>query len=1051
MPFKHRTALLGTFANHKVAANLLMVMMIVAGAGALTKLNAQFFPNFELEYITVRVVWNGGSPEDVEASITIPLEQELRTLEEVKTMTSTSSNAVSVITLEYEEGADMGVALDQVEERVRRVRNLPSDAEEPAVSRIFRSEPVARVLVTGPKDLAELRPLVRRMERALLDRGLAKVEISGLPEEEMAIRIPLETLEDLGLGLADIGRQVAAASRDQSAGRVGRDDVARQIRTLDQRRAVLGFENLPVLAANGRRVALAEIAEIERRPREDTARIRYRGQPAVELFVKRDEAGDSLESARIIADWVEETRPGLPPGVQLLVFDETWSLLRDRIDLLLKNGAGGLALVIIILFLFLSGRVAFWVMVGIPVSFMATLAILYLVGGSINMISLFAMIMALGIIVDDAIVVGEDAMTHYQTGEDPLQAAEGGARRMLAPVMSSSLTTISAFIPLLAVGGIIGDILHDIPVVIICVIIASLVECFLILPGHLQHSFRRAHGKRRSWPLRRRLDESFNRFRDRIFRPVVTAAVRYRASTIAAAVGSMILVVGLFMGGRVPFSFFPGIEGNIPEANASFVAGTPPGRVEAYVEQVERALLEAESGLGGGLIHTHYVRHGRSVGSEGRPGQTGAQYGSLFVELIPSDRRGVRNEDFMAAWRERVGRPPGLENFTISARKGGPPGKDLEVRLSNAPAEKLKAASLELQNALGDVTGVSAVEDDMPYGPRQWVLRLTPHGESLGLRSDQIGAQLRAAFDGYLAQIFTEGDEEIEVRVMLSDAQRHDLGILDALMIRLPDGRGSIPLGSVVTIETRAGFDALRHTEAARSVTVFGDVDRRFANADALRNRLNEDVLPVLARKYVLDYDFEGRAKDQKETLEDMVTGAGLALVLIYLVLAWVFANYGWPLVVMFAIPFGMVGAVIGHLALGIDLTILSLFGFFGLSGIVVNDSIILVVFYKHLREKGMSTVDAIVEAACRRLRAVMLTSLTTIAGLSPLLFETSFQAQFLIPMAVTIAFGLAFATLLVLLVVPALLSLQEDLVGMLTGRRGELAADGKGREISHE
>ena len=454
MTFQHRNDFIGAFAQHKVAANLLMVIMLLAGVWGLSNLNVQFFPNFEVEIVQVKTVWTGASAEDVARSVTVPLEQALRSTDNLDKMTSTSSQGLSLITLEFPEGTEMGGAANRVEELVTAVRNLPTDAEATEVNHVARYEPVARILVHGPKDTRELRPLVRQIERELLDLGIAKVEITGLPDDELAIQIPQATLEDLGLSLRQVADRVAAQSRDQPAGTVGRDDVGREMRSLGQRRTESEFEHLPLVADRaGRLIRIGDVAEVERRPRPNQVALSFQGQPAVELRLMRSATADSLESARIMQQWLADSGERFPPGITITPYDESWTLIRDRINLLLKNGLGGLVLVVGILFLFLNGRVAFWVAIGIPISFMATLAIVYMAGGSINMISMFALIMALGIIVDDAIVVGEDAMTHYQTGESPLEAAEGGARRMFAPVMSSSLTTIAAFIPLFAITG----------------------------------------------------------------------------------------------------------------------------------------------------------------------------------------------------------------------------------------------------------------------------------------------------------------------------------------------------------------------------------------------------------------------------------------------------------------------------------------------------------------------------------------------------------------------------------------------------------------------
>ncbi len=1036
MTFQHRNDIIGTFAQHKVAANLLMVVMLLAGVWGLTNLNVQFFPNFEVEVVTVRTAWSGAPAEDVERSITIPLEQTLRTTDGLDKMTSTSSQGLSLISLEFPTDTDMGAATDRVNELVNSVRNLPLDAEPTEVSHVLRYEPVARLLVYGPQDIRELRPLVRRIERELLDAGIAKVNITGLPEDELAIQIPQAALEDLGLSLKDVAARISTDSRDLPAGTVGRDDVGREIRTLNQRRSELGFEQIALLAdREGRLVRIGDVAEVERRARPNQVELTYQGKPAVELRLMRSATADSLESAEILQEWLADAGRRYPPDVGFTVYDESWTLIQDRINLLVKNGFSGLVLVIAILFLFLNGRVALWVTIGIPVSFMATLAIVYVAGGSINMISMFALIMALGIIVDDAIVVGEDALTHYQTGESSLEAAEGGARRMFAPVMSSSLTTIAAFIPLFAITGFIGKFLGDIPFVIVCVIIASLIESFLILPGHLRHSFRSLHHQEPG-RFRRRWDAGFARFRDHYFRRLVTWAVNNRMAIVAIALAAVIVLIGLLKGGRMGFSFFPNVEGNVIIASANFVAGTPPDRVEDFINQVERELYAADEALGGGLVKTANTAVGRAFFNNGRREQQGDQFASVSVELIPSDQRDVRNETFIEAWESRLREPPGLEYLTVVSRLGGHPGRDLEIRLSGPDANVLKAAALELSDGLGSIPGVSSIEDDMPYGQQQLVFTLTPLGESLGLSVEDVGRQLRAAFDGELAQIFNEGDDEIEVRVMLPDRERHRMTALEDFNVTLPDGRRA-PLLSVVLLEERRGFKAVRHAEGRLTVTVYADVNKKIANANAIRDQLKVELLPGMGERYGINWEFTGRAEDQRETATDMKRGALFALAMIYIVLAWVFGSYGWPLVVMAIIPFGVVGALYGHFLMGITPTILSMFGLFALSGIVVNDSIILVVFYKHLREKGLAVKQAIIEAACQRLRAVLLTSLTTIAGLLPLLFETSLQAQFLIPMAVSISFGLAFATFLVLLLVPTLLSALEGARLYLADRLG--------------
>ena len=1016
-------SLLGVFARHRVAANLLMAMMILSGVIALQKLNVQFFPNFELDLIMVRTTWSGANSEDVESGITVPLEQRLRSIDHLKELTSTSATGVSTISLEFDEDSNMSFALDEVNKQVDNFINLPADAETPEVSQILRYETVARILISGPENIDELRMLARRFERELLAAGIDQVELFGLPKEQLKIEVSAEQIQRLGIGLHQLAERIDAESRDLPAGLIGEDDGTREIRGQNQRRSPQDFASLAIVSEEDKRIHLGDIATVRRGYLSGSPTISVDDRLAVVMVLQRSESGDSLESARILQDWLAETRPQLPPNIELQVFNERWQSIKGRIGLLLKNGLGGLALVLIILYLFLSARVAFWVAVGIPVSFMATLAVLYLAGGSINMVSLFALIMALGIIVDDAIVVGEDAQTHFDQGENPLMASEGGARRMLAPVLASSLTTIAAFLPLMMIGGRMGSIMQAIPLVIICVIVASLIESFLVLPGHLRHAF--VHGRDTS-PLREKLNRGFAHLRDRWFRPLVTWAIDFRWTTIAAALSFLVIGVALFVSGKIGWQFFPSPESSTVYANVRFVSGTSRDAVDRFLDQIEGELRNTLDDIDETVVSTYYRVHGSTVGGRGRE-VTGERIGSIHVELVDSDQRNTDNRSFIRNWRERIDTPPGVESFQITSRQIGPPRRDLNLRLTGSTPRALKAASLDLAQTLENIPGVSAVDDDLPFGREQLIYSLSPAGEALGLSITDIGQQLRAAYDGIILQRYQQGADEVEVRLQLPDHEQRRLGSLLNLPIQLPNDE-FVALETVANWRSAQGFDALRHFNGQLSVDVSADVNPALNNISDIIADLSRSTLPSLSSRHGIQYSIEGRAASQRETLGDMKIGALIALTLMYLVLAWVFASYGWPLLVLLTIPLGLTGAVFGHWIMDMNLTILSLFGFFGLSGIVVNDSIILVIFYRGLRQKGMAIYDALVEAACQRLRAVLLTSLTTIAGLTPLLFETSRQAQFLIPMAVSIAFGLAFATLLILLVLPAMLSVYEDL-----------------------
>ena len=1044
---RRKKGVIGFFVHHKVAGNLVMLMMLLAGALALTRMNVQFFPTFALDVVSVRVVWSGASAEDVEQGITNPLEQRLRSVDGLKKMTSTSAQSVASITLEFEEGTNPITALDDVRQQVDEFNNFPADAEEPRVARIERYEPVARLLVFGDVDRSELRALAYRYEDELLQQGIDRVSFQGLPEQQISIDVPVERLETLGLTLGQIADRVASVSRDLPAGIMAQQDAARELRSVEQRRSPQAFESVPVLSGERTQLRLGDIATVRQEDRDSQVTLTRNGFPAIELQLQRSENGNSLAAAKVLQQWLEETRATLPPSIELEVYDETWQLLNDRISLLTTNGLSGLILVVCLLYLFLPGRVAFWVAVGIPTAFLAALGVLWLIGGSINMISLFALIMALGVIVDDAIVVGEDADAHARMGEASIYASEGAAKRMVWPVLASSLTTVAAFMPLLVVGGVIGNILGDIPVVMICVLIASLLECFIVLPAHLRHAFTPRHTSKKEAAepaapsrnpiarFRSGFERRFDRFREGPFRRFSQRSLENRAITMACVLALALFTVGLLAGGRLGFNFFPTPEPSVLYANASFVAGTDRKTVDRFMADMQKALNETESALGGNLVLHAVTTEGATLGAGGSS-RAGDELGSIMIELVPSDQRPVRNPEFINEWRSRLTLPAGLDNLAISERQAGPPGRDVNVRLTGDNSENLKFAAEELAQALSTLPGVLDVEDDMPWGREQLIYQASAYGEALGLTTTDLGSQLRAAFDGRVAQIYQDGRDEMEVRVQLPRDQRERLSTLSRVTVRIPDGR-FVPLGQVMNLDHRQGFEALRHADGKLAVEVTSALNTRVSTSAQIIESLQADALPDIASRYGVRYSFEGRSADQRETIADMKTGLLIGVALMYVILAWVFSSWSLPLIVMAIIPFALVGALLGHWLMGLQLTVLSLFGLFGLAGIVVNNAIILVSFYNQQRQKGLGINEALNEAAVQRVRAVLLTSLTTIGGLLPLLFETSLQAQFLIPMATSIAFGLGLSTVLVLLVIPALLSWLEQFREWRASRQG--------------
>jgi multidrug efflux pump subunit AcrB len=1011
------------FAKHRVAANLLMVIMIIAGAIGVDRLRTQFFPTFELDIITVSIAWPGATAEDVQEGLTIPIENAIEELAIIESIDATSQFGSSSFRIELVERTNLSQALDEISQRIDQNLTLPEGAEDPMVSSLTRYEDISNLLITGPLTPFELQKLALQAERELLARGIRKVDFRGLPTREMQIETTTETLASLGLTLDTLADRILTQARDLPAGTAGRDDGERQLRSLEQGRTQTDISNT-LIALDGSPIGtrLGDIAIVRDRVDPKAPYLTYQGQSAVEIIPQRTENDSTLAMAEITNQWIIETQPLLPSGSQLIVLDERWQYLNDRINLLLENGLTGLVFIVIILYLFLNQRIAFWVTLGIPVSFLATLAILWMIGGTINMISLFGMIMALGVIVDDAIVVAEDTLSLYQSGQTPLNAALHGSERMLAPVVSSSLTTIAAFSPLLIVGGIIGSILKDIPIIVICVIVASLIECFLILPGHLQQSLNR--GRRHDeGKIRQALDRGFINFRDNVFKPFVGIILKAPALTLVTALTLFILSVGLISGGRIKFTFFPSIDGTTLWAGAQFTTGTTPQEVDQFLNHLEDTARAVNEEFGGTVIR-HTLQQHRQLSAPGVRGGTGDHYGTLKV-ILTGELDGPPNDLIIDAWRAKIQLPGGIEKFSIRQAQGGPPSKPIEIKLTGGNTDTLKSASLEVQDALRRYPGVSNIDDDLPFGAEQLVVKLTPQGRQLNLSSQQLARQLRGAFEGRTLQTFYEDGIEVDVLLSLSETERDRLATLDQLPIITPSGT-IVPLPVVASFEARRGLDELRRTDGQMSIVVSADVNNLTANAAEILTDVRASALPEITAKYGLKSNIQGRAQDREETFADMKVGVLVALTMIYIILAWVFSSYSWPFAVLIAIPLGLTGAIGGHWLMGLDLTVLSLFGFFGLSGIVINDSIVLVDTYRRLIQAGEDHMDSIVKASCLRFRAVLVTSLTTIAGLTPILFETSPQAQFLIPMATTIVFGLAYGTVLVLMIVPSVLSLIE-------------------------
>ena len=1022
---------IAVFAKHPTAANLIMVLMIIAGVWGIIKMNSQFLPSFGIDIVVVTIEWPGANSEDIDTNIVQLVEPELRFLDSVKKIRSTSTEGLASIIVEFVANTDMQSALASVEAAVSRVTTLPRDTLKPNIKRIVRYETITKLVVSGNISEVALKAYARSFRDDLLSRGIDRIELYGNREQEIWIEAQEKTLRRLNLTLDDISKKIGETSVDVPSGNVGQG--LRQVRSIGLLTNADSLRKMEVKSLDdGRKVYLSNVARVTEEFKEHNAIALRKNVPAIELHLMRALDSDALVLAEIVDNFLFEMNKKLPAGLVLEKYDTATDLLDDRIKLLLNNAVGGLFIVAIILFIFLRASVALWVLLGIPICFMATLGVMYATGQSINMISLFGLIMALGIVVDDAIVVGEHADLQKQAGLEPLSAAIVGARRMAAPVVSASLTTICAFLPLILIAGIIGQVISAIPLVIVAVLLASLLECFYVLPGHLNHGMSIKYKGFRLYQIYRvSFDNWFANFRDTRFRQLVLLSIEWRYVTLALVLTLFISAVGLVTSGRISFNFFPTPESDKIVVNVKMASGTPRSQTVLMLKEIERAANYTSAKLSNKesqLIKMSLLKVGVRASGNNNAVLSSAQddtVGGLIIQLLTADKRSIRTWQFIEAWKNEIKDIAGLETLTIQEVRGGPPGRDIDIRLIGSNINDLKSAASEVIDLLKRYPGVSNIEDDIPYGKRETILSVNERGRSLGFSTETIGRQLRNAIQGKIAKRFARDEEEVAIRVMYP---RSDVTstILDTLHLRAPGGQ-AIPLSQLVSSRETVGFSKIKRENGNRQIAVTAEIDSSITSVGAVLSAIQRDGILKIANRADLKIGFKGKAEEQEETFADMKLGMLIGLAGIYVVLAWAFGNYIRPIVVMVVIPMGFIGAAFGHWILGYNLTILSMVGLIGLSGIIINGSIILVTTIDE-KIQNSDLIDAIVEASCIRLRPILLTSVTTIGGLMPLLFERSIQAQFLIPMAITIVFGLGVATLLILFVVPSFIATLNDL-----------------------
>ncbi len=1022
------THLIQTFVEHKVAANLLMIIMLLLGFWACLNINVRFLPKNEIYNINISVPWPGNSADDVAQGVTQPIEIELQPISRLKEITSTSSYGVANLSLTFEDGTDMLEALSDVQEAIGKLQQLPDDIKPPSIQRVAMQSNIAKLIITGEASLSEIRELAYDYKRQLLDRGISQVTITGLPDREIAVQVPISQIKQTKLSLIDIGNKINKSSLDITAGTTSKYSFSSMLRNINQRRSVADFESLSLhLNLDKQIINLSDIADIELRNKSSEPHIYYKNQPAVVLTLRGEEDSHVLHDAQLFHQWLQNIQPELPQNIQIHVYAEAWKSIQERLSILVKNGLTGLLFIAIVLFIFLNSRVALWAIVGIPTSLLASIGVLYLTGYSIDMVSLFALIMTLGIIVDDTIIVGEETLTQLKilSAKDAVVTT---AKKMFPLILTSSLTTICAFLPLLLVGDIIGQILRTIPIVVICVIIASVIECFLVLPGHLHHSLmKKPSGRFQNF--HEKIEHLTQQFRDIHFKKILLLSVKYRWISIALVTAMMFISFGLIKGPHLRFHFFPSPEGTTIYADLTFSSGTNELQRRKVIQNIENSLYQASKSLDSEQEILHVLQyHNQSVpkmSATDLPSRPAENRAAIVVELSSPETRELSNKTLIQAWLSKSPTDPSLISLTISEPKQGPPGRDIDIKITGEHAKNILQAGEELFSELKKVNGVYNLINPNAPKHQQTIYKLNQFAKTSDIDEKLVGLQLKSAVHGQLIQSFHTEHEEIEVNVLLPDSERYASDLIERFPI-IDNKHQIVPLQSIINTYNHMKSDEIFHEDALLSTYIYGEIDTRLNSTNQVTEYLQKNILPTLSQKHGVIFDFKGRSKEQADTLRDMTYGLMLGLTLIYLLLAWVFSSYGLPLIVMLTIPLSMPGVFLGHLLVGQDLTLLSLFGMFGLAGILVNDSIVLLNEYREQR-KQRHYFEAVIEATTLRLRAVLLTSLTTVVGLLPLISETSLQAQFLIPMATSLSFGLAYSTVLILIIIPILVILYEE------------------------
>lgn len=1028
-------AIIAWFANNRVAANLLMLFIIVAGLLALPTIRKETIPSVSLDMINVSIPYPGASPTEVEQAVCTRVEESVFDIDGLRKLSSSAKENLCSINIELETGFDSARILDEVKSRVDAITSFPADVEEAVIKEVTIRNRVINLIISGPASEDTLKQLAEKIRDELVDLpAITQIEKINIRPYEISVEISDLALNSYGVTFSEVAEAIKRSSMDMAGGVVKTPTGDVLLRSEGQAYRGDQFEQLPLRAeSDGTTITVGDVAMVIDGFEQSDLQGKFNGEPAVMLSVFRIGEQSVLEISDQVRDYLKKARPLLPDGIKINTWQDRSEMFKSRLDLLLRSAVVGLALVFVILVLFLRLRLAVWVSAGIAVSFMGALLVLPWFGGSINMISMFAFVLVLGIVVDDAIIVGENIFSQHRKGIFGLPAAINGAQEVSKPVMFAVFTTVVAFMPILFLPGTSGKLWAVIAVVVIATLVFSLIESLLILPAHLSTINSTVPGRFKIINYLSSKQQVFvdqvENFIHGVYKPFLDIVLRWRYTTVATFITLFMIFLMLVVGGWLPRAFFPKVEGDMIVGNLRFAQGTHHKITAAAIERME----DAANRLRNDIISEQGLDEFRGVITTvaaqpmSRSGLSGGYVGEVAIELAPAETRLMENQEILKRWRESIGEiPEAVElSFDSSLQHRG---ADIDIELSGTDLDKLNTTAGELKMQLRAYPGVFDIRDSFESGKREIRLQLKDQANNLGLEFNALARQVRQAFYGEEVQRIQRGRDEVKVYARYPEAERSSLYMLENMTIRLDNG-ASIPLSSVANIDYSRSPSEIKRIDRKRVIRVSAHVDTSVTAIETVMEDLQKNYLDALQDTHRgVSWGLSGSQQDRKELINTMIQGFILAILGIYALLAIPFRSYMQPLIVLSAIPFGLIGAILGHMILGLDISLLSLCGMIAVSGVVVNDNLVLVDYINRAKHKGVAITEAIREAGAARFRPILLTSITTFAGLTPLMLEKSVQAQFLIPMAVSLAFGVMFATTVSLLLIPAAYQILEDI-----------------------